>query len=239
MSKETRKSTQGKTLSRPNKKRGRKMINKEIKIAIIGAGGIGSNLLDLIAPSMDRCGIYSSFHLIDDDVVEEKNIGHQKYSIKDVGYSKVKSLATRHSNYDNVKVVPHEYPLRENKQISDYDILVIAVDRPKPRRIVHDSEVPWLDLRCQGDGYMVLDYNSSMESLSKLTPNHKPTSCQIPGSIEMENIEFGFAIVAAIGAQWLMQTARAMRGWDTMTPKSQMGSLTHGQFSITSNGGRI
>tara|TARA_B100001094_G_scaffold308064_1_gene340326 strand:+ start:123 stop:770 length:648 start_codon:yes stop_codon:yes gene_type:complete len=215
------------------------MIKKEIKIAIIGAGGIGSNLLDLIAPSMNRCGIDSSIHLIDDDIVERKNIGHQKYSIRDVGHSKVASLAARHSNYERVRVIPHEYPLRDIKQISHYDILVIAVDRPKPRKIVHNSGVPWLDLRCQGDGYMVLDNNSSMESLTKLTPDHKPTSCQIPGSIEMENIEFGFAAVAAIGAQWLMQTVRSIRGWDTMTPKSQMGSLTHGQFPLPSNGERI
>lgn len=209
-----------------------KMNNKNIKIAIIGAGGIGSNLLDLIAPSMARCKLNTTIHLIDDDVVEEKNLGHQRFTHEDIGKVKVSALASRHSKYETVNVIAHEYPLRDGKQIEEYDIIVIAVDRPEPRKIVHNSGVDWIDLRCQGDGYMVLDSKASTTSIDSLTPNHAPTSCQVPGSILSENIEFGFAIVAAIGAQWIMQTVRLMRGWDTMTPVSQMGSLTHGQFTM-------
>ena len=46
------------------------------------------------------------------------------------------------------------------------------------------------------------------------------------------NIEFGFAAVAAIGAQWLCQKLRMLRGENTRAPGFTMGYLTHGQMKI-------
>ena len=55
------------------------------QIHIIGAGGIGSNLMALLLPSL-RNGIVAkqlggiAFHIHDADIVEEKNLVHQRFS---------------------------------------------------------------------------------------------------------------------------------------------------------------
>ena len=55
----------------------------------------------------------------------------------------------------------------------------------------------------------------------------------MPGAIENGNIQFGFAAVAAIGAQWAIQKIRMIRGHDSMTPKFSMGYLTYGQMKTS------
>ena len=74
-----------------------------------------------------------------------------------------------------------------------------------PRQLVHSSTTEWLDLRCQGDGYVVIDNQTNKAVIDSLPGNNKPTSCQIVGSKDFQNIEFGFSMCATIGAQWILQ----------------------------------
>ena len=55
----------------------------------------------------------------------------------------------------------------------------------------------------------------------------------MPGAIENGNIQFGFAAVAALGAQWVMQKLRTIRGHQSKTPKFSMGYLTYGQMKTS------
>lgn len=215
-------------------------------ILIVGAGGIGSNLVDLIVPALSRCGIKADLHLMDDDMVDAGNIGHQRFDRADIGTPKVDALASRHTSQADqadqalrvkqavVGITSHSVLLRSAEQLEDHDIIIIAVDRPEPRRLAHQSGKQWLDLRCQGDGFMLLDHNTEAEVVQALSPEHQPTSCQIPGAIEAGNIEFGYAAVAALGAQWLFQSLRILAGHTTCTPKAQMGSLSFGELPMPS-----
>ena len=114
-----------------------------------------------------------------------------------------------------------------------YDIIVVAVDRQEPRDLVHSSDAQWVDLRCQGDGWMLIDSDTNRSILNKIPNNKQPVGCQLPGAIENGNIEFGFAAVAALGAQWVMQKLRIINGHQSKTPKFSMGYLTHGQMKTS------
>ena len=74
------------------------MDDDGLEIHIIGAGGIGSNLISLLLPSL-RNGIIAdqlggiSFHLHDADIVEERNLVHQRFTESQINMTKVEALA--------------------------------------------------------------------------------------------------------------------------------------------------
>ena len=80
---------------------------------------------------------------------------------------------------------------------------------------------------------MLIDSDTNTSILNKIPNNKQPVGCQLPGAIESGNIEFGFAAVAALGAQWVMQKLRIINGHQSKTPKFSMGYLTHGQMKTS------
>ena len=200
-------------------------------ILVVGLGGIGSNLVDLVVPALERCKINANLSIMDDDIVEHSNLGHQRYSKNEVGQSKAKCLANRHSKLEFINVTALDEALRHSKQLKEYDVIIVAVDRPEPRELVHQTDIDWLDLRCQGDGWIIIDSSTDSKIIDHLPQSKKPTSCQMPGALEDGNIEFGFAAVAVIGAQWLFQKMRLINGANTQLPGFRMGYLTHGEIN--------
>jgi len=198
------------------------------KLAIIGAGGIGSNLAELLIPALRRLSISANITIMDDDVVEAGNLGHQRYAVDDLGMKKVDALVSRlHNTSSSVKVSACAENLRETSQLAGFDMVVVCVDRPEPRRLVHALDVPWVDLRCGGDGYVMLSYQSERSLVRHMTPDHQPMSCQHPGALEDGNLEFGFSIAGTFGAQWILQQLRERRA-----PLQSIGSLTYGSFEF-------
>jgi tRNA A37 threonylcarbamoyladenosine dehydratase len=127
-------------------------------LTIIGAGGIGSQTVDLLVPALRRIEARCEIILMDADIVEDKNLGHQKYSSDDIGKKKVECLAARFASLEDkgVSVNGIGENFRDIKQVKNSDYVIICVDRPEPRRLVHSLDIPWIDLRCGGDGYLVL-----------------------------------------------------------------------------------
>jgi len=207
--------------------------SNKIKVLIVGLGGIGSQLTELIVPVV--CSMKSSeveLHLLDGDIVELDNILHQRFTIEDIGIAKVEALYERY-RLQTTSVVAHNENLTNSGQLEGYDIIVVAVDRQEPRNLVHKSDGHWVDLRCQGDGWLLIDSDTNRSILDKIPNNKQPVGCQLPGAIENGNIQFGFAAVAALGAQWVIQKIRMVRGHNSMTPKFSMGYLTHGQMKTS------
>ena len=46
-------------------------------LLIIGAGGIGTTVVDLLVPALARIGLGAKMTLMDGDTVEAANLGHQ------------------------------------------------------------------------------------------------------------------------------------------------------------------
>ena len=204
--------------------------SNQIKLLVVGLGGIGSQLTELIVPALDISGLNVELNLMDNDVVDESNLAHQRFSRKDTNIPKVEALQQRYQQYEHVKTIAHNNNLTVQSQLEGYDIIVVAVDRQEPRDLVHSSNAQWVDLRCQGDGWMLIDSDTNTNILNRIPNNKQPVGCQLPGAIENGNIEFGFAAVAALGAQWVMQKLRIINGHQSKTPKFSMGYLTHGQM---------
>ena len=65
-------------------------------ILIIGAGGIGGLLLDLLCRSISFSGSFEvKISIMDGDVVEQRNLPHQQFSTSDLGTHKVDALNNR------------------------------------------------------------------------------------------------------------------------------------------------
>jgi hypothetical protein len=200
------------------------------KLAIIGAGGIGSNLAELLIPALRRLNLPASITMMDDDVVEVGNLGHQRYTERDLDMKKVDALIARLAMKDScVELIACKENLRTAVQLEPFDMVIVCVDRPEPRRLVHTLGIPWADLRCGGDGYVMLSSKSEPGLVRHMTPDHKPMSCQHPGALDEGNLEFGFANAASLGAQWALQVLRGQQA-----PVQSMGSLTYGAFNFPS-----
>lgn len=209
-------------------------VSKSPAVLLVGVGGIGSSVIELLVPALERCNTRCQIDLMDDDLVEETNLGHQKFTSLDIGQFKVDALANRFEDATNIIIDPITERLTQGSQLEYYDLVIVAVDSSVPRKIVHQDATAWLDLRCRGDGWLLLDNNTNSDVVSSLSPDHKPVSCQIEGAIDNGNIEFGFAAVAAAGAQWAFQFIRQYYGNNTITPSAQMSSLTHGSLPLPS-----
>ena len=314
-------------------------VNEETtvkNVLIVGAGGIGTTLVDLLVPALERIQLKAKITLMDGDVVETTNLGHQNYQPKDIGRHKVDALAEKWLDFEKdllkrnlnfihltkelkkwrlnqskvegipaflilydsvleeiilqrprdleslsfisgigpqtirkygeqilkillnnkipnipnsrflknpnsfeifenenksfekkIEIIPQPVNLRNSNQLKEYDLVMVCVDRPEPRRLVHALDVPWIDLRCSADGWMVLSSDSDPSLVEQMTPDHEPMSCQVEGALDAGNLEFGFSVAGSFGAQWLVQNLRDRRG-----PVQSMGSLTYGSFEF-------
>ena len=207
--------------------------SEKIKILVVGLGGIGSQLTELVVPALNISQFNVELNFMDGDIVENNNLAHQRFSSEDEDSPKVEVLQQRYQRYEHVKTIAHNNNLTSQSQLTDYDIIVVAVDRQEPRNLVHGSDAHWVDLRCQGDGWLLIDSDTNRSIVSSIPNNKQPVGCQLPGAIESGNIEFGFAAVAALGAQWVMQKIRMLAGHNSKTPKFSMGYLTHGQMKTS------
>ena len=205
-------------------------------VTIVGAGGIGSHLLSTLVPAVHRGALSESlggivFRVHDSDTIGAENLAHQRFLPSQVGSSKVRalkgSLAEFESENLEIQAIPSD--VRSTSDISGSDIIVVAVDSSEARRVAHRTPGRWLDLRCSGDGFMAIDHRVGGERVSSLTTEQPPMSCQLEGSIESGNIQFGFLSAAAHGAQWVIQSLRELSGEErTLPPMPQSASITFG-----------
>ena len=178
------------------------------RILIVGAGGIGGLTFDLVVPALEKVGQKCSITIMDGDTVEASNLGHQRFSSSDIGSFKTRALVQKYESFKNVYCVSDTENLRVKEQLQEFDYIIIGVDRPHPRRLVHATDVPWIDLRSTGDGHVYFTNDSDPALVAMMTPDHEPASCQIAGAIAAGNIQFGYVNAAAAAATWLMGQLR-------------------------------
>lgn len=212
-------------------------MNDVLNIAIVGVGGIGSNLASLIVPSLSQGDLSQRFskiniNLYDSDEVEEENIFHQRFNQSNIGETKV--LATKKNlssfEHDKLEIVPHGMDVRKKEDIEDNNLIVVCVDSSDARIVVHSTNSKWLDLRCRGDNFMSIDYTTKKNVIKSITDiDQKPGSCQYKGALESGNIQFGFMYAASFGAQWVIQNLRGENeGNNVLVPYPRSESITFG-----------
>ena len=182
---------------------------KNLKIAIIGCGGIGSyfitSLSDLI--KKDIAGFTKinplAVDIIDFDLVEEKNLSYQKFDVEHLDMNKAEVLA----NLTGYKAI--KFKVENVAQLRDYDFIVLCVDNNEVRNIVYESELPFLDLRANGKTIMIyLTQKEDKEYLELTKDEGKKGSCQRNEDIEERHIQCGNRVVAEIGCQFLADYLR-------------------------------
>lgn len=207
------------------------------KIAIVGAGGIGSNLIRLLFPALLGNKLVESLggiqiSVFDSDVVDEANLYHQGFMEIDVGKTKVQAIIDSLPIVENqlVKVRKKEYDVNHDSDLDGYDITVVCVDSSKARMIVQRSQNLWLDLRCRGDNFLALDSLTNRKLVESLTdPTQEPGSCQFDDALETGNIQFGHLAASAHGCQWILQCLRQINCEEkVMLPLPKSGSITFG-----------
>ena len=110
---------------------------------LVGAGGIGTHMAELLVAGLRRVNLQGSITLMDADIVEASNLGHQRYAPADIGRAKVTCIAERLDDETSpLRVNAVVQNLRREAQFNDYDLVVVCVDRPEPRRLVHGLKVP-------------------------------------------------------------------------------------------------
>ena len=207
-----------------------------VTVTIVGAGGIGSHLVGALVPAVHRGdlverlgGIVLRIH--DSDLVSEQNLAHQRFLPSEVGRYKATALRSALMEFESdlMQVEAVTEDVRCASDIGGSDIVVVAVDSSLARRVAHESSPRWLDLRCSGDGYIAIDHRVGSSQVESLTTDQPPMSCQLGGSIDSGNIQFGFMAAAAHGAQWVVQLLREMSGESgTMPPMPQSASISFG-----------
>ena len=210
---------------------------EELVITIVGAGGIGSNLLPHLARALSAGELIENIgpvriRIIDGDEVEEGNLQHQNFTINDVNSFKTDSIVNplKHLESQFLRIESITENVRDPMYIVDSNLVIVAVDSMLVRRLVHRYADYWLDLRCQGDGYIALDYRIDPVDVTKLTPlDSESASCQLPGAIESGNIQFGHLIAGAHGSQWAIQFLRIIAGEVTASlPSPQTANISFG-----------
>ena len=210
---------------------------EELVITIVGAGGIGSNLLPHLARALSAGELIENIgpvriRIIDGDEVEEGNLQHQNFTINDVNSFKTDSIVNplKHLESQFLRIESITENVRDPMYIVDSDLVIVAVDSMLVRRLVHRYADYWLDLRCQGDGYVALDYRIDPVDVTKLTPlDSESASCQLPGAIESGNIQFGHLLAGAHGSQWAIQFLRIIAGEVTASlPSPQTANISFG-----------
>ena len=187
-------------------------MKDNLKIAIVGMGGIGSyftrGLSELIKKDisgLDRVNVLG-IDLFDMDIVEEKNLSYTTYDIEHLGLNKVDIM----SNLTGYKAIHDK--IENPGQLSGYDMIVLCVDNNTTRLIAYESGKPLLDLRANGKSIFAyltskeLDIDNKYINLT--TENNRKGGCQREEDLLEKNIQLGNSVVANIGLQFLLDYLR-------------------------------
>jgi molybdopterin/thiamine biosynthesis adenylyltransferase len=185
------------------------MVNK---ILLIGAGGI----MSYCAEELNRLILKDQIDLeevditiVDDDLVETKNIKYQNFTKEDVFKNKAEVIGDRYG-FGVLKK-----RIKSAKELEGYDLIVIGADNGLVRKLVYDycysNNKYFIDLRAEGRAIAFFTKESKQKDVTdKLGKEIKDegTSCQNAYELDKGMIQNGNKIIAAIGSQLLLNWLR-------------------------------
>jgi len=145
---------------------------EDAKVLMIGVGGLNS----YVGSGLARLGV-GRYELVDDDTVEEANVGTQDFVHRDVGYSKVYAMHRRIRSINEDAVVNFlEGRIPEVETCDDFDIMITGPDNIPARQASYDR---WVEVSGQEvDGPVYIDHRMGATSyeLHVLTDPFSPTA---------------------------------------------------------------
>ena len=169
------------------------------KVLIIGAGGIGSFLIQFL----DKVELYD-ITVADPDIIERKNVPYQNFHEHEVGANKALVMKNRYRF--SVKTFS-QYPILTEKQMKGYDLVICCVDNLGVRRTLYNTSLKWLDLRAQGRNAALVSHKADPKMYDMLLAGEEGSfSCQ-GDSWDGTNsgVQFMQIAIAGIGAQWIQR----------------------------------
>lgn len=171
------------------------------KIAIAGAGGIGSNLLAILFDyGFNRKQFdYASMEvdIWDDDVVDVKNLLHQNFKFDDIGKYKVDVLADKY-------VVNGVKSRMDVKDFKKYDVIFSCVDNMPFRKSLYEygwtkgqNKLFWIDGRCTSRQGAVFNSDIASDVLSQYISNSVEEGGCLLAFEKEQNISHTLPIIVA------------------------------------------
>ncbi len=181
-------------------------------ILIIGAGGIGSYLLDELCKCIEYQHIdpNTRISIADDDIVEVKQVQYQNFTFREAGVNKARALSSRFKSFGITAI---EERITSQKQMKGFDLIVLCVDNEPSREMVithcFKKGIEFLDLRASGRTISAFPKQEALHiSLGFVdSDDTKSYSCQ---NNSKGNIDKGNKIIALIGAQMILNYVRGM-----------------------------
>lgn len=183
-----------------------------MKCLVLGAGGIGSFLVDEICKCIEHEQIDPNieFYLADNDLVEPAQIAYQKFTYREVGVNKAQALADRYKMFG---IKPIRDRIKTAKQLKGYDFIILCVDNNPTRELVikhcFEKGVDFIDLRASGRIISAFPKLGRREENLNFVDSEDTAcySCQDKGS---GRIDKGNKIIALIGVQMFLNCLRGM-----------------------------
>ncbi|QIR16463.1 PRTRC system ThiF family protein [Shewanella aestuarii] len=165
------------------------LLNKPINIALIGAGGSGSQIatelfqMDSLLRSLSNGVVYLNLTIYDGDKVSLFNVGRQGFYLGDVGNFKAEVLTNRFNMFGQTQwQCRKEYFNPKNvASLANFDFLITAVDKAKFRVDLGEafeavkntkSNLLWIDVgNGRNDGQLVLGHAFSAKNGQLKLPN--------------------------------------------------------------------
>ena len=185
-------------------------------IAIVGCGGIGSYLCNIMKNLEDINQLNQNnkqviFHIFDDDVVNSKNLRYQYFYEDEITDLKAEVIGFRNEwDFTTERI-------KDESQLNDFDLIVSAVDNNIFRSLLFkwankNPEKDWIDLRSEGRSiaYFTKHKKNTLEKMLKSIEGavENNGSCQLPYELNRNIIQQGNKIVANIGSQLILNLIR-------------------------------
>lgn len=189
-----------------------------MNIHIIGVGGIGSYLSQFINELFSKNQLVNGdmipeVILYDDDDVEDKNLTYQNFQDDEVFEPKAEIIGQRY-NFDYLVTRVHDF---NELGLKDGDLVVCCVDNKQTRVAMYeqlqDKDIQWIDLRSHGRhiAMYLKSKKNTPEALMATLPAEdtgESGSCQLQADIDSDIIQLGNRIIAAVGAQAILNIVR-------------------------------
>jgi saccharopine dehydrogenase-like NADP-dependent oxidoreductase len=175
-----------------------------MKILLIGCGGIGSWFCHFLAFGVRNNTINCKVTIADGDIVETKNLLYSNFDLMDAGKNKAEVLAERY----NFSCIANQ--VQDQEDLKKFDLVVIATDDGKSRKMVFESGVDWIDMRAKGSTFAVFvkGCKNDEEMIKALDLDRERESCQDEHRLRVKKVDNGNIIAASLGYQFLLNYLR-------------------------------